>query len=108
MLDLVDSFYYNTDTLNDGDDRLQAQRKAFSSIIPLIVQNELSERQSVCFRYKYLSGKSQREIARILNLSQPTVSRHINSAKDIINHSLQYCILALKSGLDEYDRINDM
>lgn len=108
MIDFVDKYYYNSEFGNDGDDRLQAQRKAFASIIPLIINNELSERQSICFRYKYISGMSQREIANALKLSQPTVSRHINSAKDIINSSLKYCFLAVKSGLDEYDKINDM
>lgn len=108
MIDFVEGYYYNNEFISDGEDRLQAQRKAFSTIIPLIVKNELSERQSVCFRYKYLSGMSQREIASLLHLSQPTVSRHINSAKDIINSSLKYCVIALKDGLDEYDRIIEM
>lgn len=107
MMDFVDGYYYNSELIYDGEDRLQAQRKAFSTIIPLIINNELSERQSICFRYKYISGKSQSEIAEILHLSQPTVSRHISSAKDIINSSLKYCAVALKSGLDEYDKFNN-
>ena len=68
------------------------------------MENELTERQSVCLRYKYISGKSQQEIAKTLKLSQPTVSRHISAAKDIVNNNLKYCYAALSAALNEYDR----
>lgn len=108
MIDFVDKYYYGTGYWNSTKDRETAHQKAFSTIIPLIIDNELTEKQSVCFRYKYISGKSQQEIADLLHLSQPTVSRHINSAKDIINSSLKYCFLALSKGFDEYERLNDL
>lgn len=88
----------------EGFDRERAVRKAISLILPLILENELTERQSVCFKYRYLSGKNQQEIASILKLSQPTVSRHISAAKDIVNNKLKYCYAALSAALDEYDR----
>ncbi len=107
MIDFVDRYYYGTD-FNSSLDREKAHQTAFSTVIPLIIDNELTEKQSVCFRYKYLSGKSQQEIADLLHLSQPTVSRHINSAKDVINSSLKYCFIALSKGFDEYERLCDM
>lgn len=107
MIDFMESFYFGDPTLTEGYDREKAKHKAFSVIVPMIMNNELTEKQSICIRYKYLLGKNQAEIAQILNLSQPTVSRHINAGKDIINNSLKYCYLALNQAIDEYDRLQN-
>lgn len=108
-MDFVDKFYYGIDGWSDDSaDRAKAHQSAISKIIPIIIENELTERQSLCFRYKYLSGKNQQEIASLLHLSQPTVSRHINAAKDIINDALKYCYVAVSKGLDEYEKLSDM
>lgn len=53
---------------------------------------------------KYINGKTQKEIANLMKLSQPTVSRHINAAKEILNNSLKYCYIALEKGIDEYEK----
>lgn len=105
MIDFMDDYYYHDVSMIDGYDREKARQKAFSIILPMIINNELTEKQSVCIRYKYIMGKNQAEIAEILNLSQPTVSRHINAGKDIVNNSLKYCYLALNSAIDEYDKL---
>lgn len=108
-MDFVDKFYYGNSFLSDDSkDKTKAHQKAMASIIPLIINNELTEKQSLCFRYKYISGKNQKEIAEIMHLSQPTVSRHINTAKDVLNASLKYCYVALSKGLDEYDKMTNM
>lgn len=109
MIDFVDKFYYDTPIKSsEGYDKERARQKAFQAIIPLILSNELTEKQSVCIRYRYLSGMNQQEIAEKLRLSQPTVSRHITTGKDVINTSLKYCYIALNKALDEYDRLNNM
>ena len=71
------------------------------------MNNELTQKQSVCLRYKYINNKNQAEIAEILQLSQPTVSRHISTAKEIMNNSLQYCYIALTKAIDEYERLSN-
>lgn len=107
MIDFVEDFYCDTTTNNtDGYDKERARRKAFSTVVPLILKNELTQRQNICLRYKYLNGKSQSEIAELLKLSQPTVSRHISTAKDIVNNNLKYCYIALIKGIDEYEKLN--
>ena len=104
-MDFIEDYYYETESYNSsGFDRERAQKKAFSAVLPLIMKNELTERQSVCLKYKYISGKSQQEIADLLHLSQPTVSRHINAAKDIVNNKLKYCYAAVSTALTEYDK----
>lgn len=105
MIDFVDNYYYSDASMAESYDRERAKQKAFSVIVPMIMNNELTEKQSVCLRYKYLMGKNQAEIAEILNLSQPTVSRHISTGKDIMNNSLKYCYLALSSAIDEYEKL---
>ena len=104
MIDFLDTYYFNQSFDSDGEDMENAKRKAFSTVLPYIMKNELTQRQSLCLRYKYVNHMSQNEIADILKLSQPTVSRHINAAKDIVNNNLRYCYLALATGLNEYDK----
>lgn len=108
MIDFIDTFYYDkTSACNEGYDKERARQKAFSLVLPLIMENELTQRQSICLRYKYINNKSQSEIAEILKLSQPTVSRHIRTAKNIVNNNLKYCYMALSKGLDEYDKLSN-
>lgn len=109
MIDFADEFYYNlTSTFGESDDKAIARRRAFSAVLPIIIDNELTPRQSTCFKFKYLENKTQDEIASQLKLSQPTVSRHISTAKDIVNNNLKYCYLALSKGIDEYDKLNTL
>lgn len=106
MTDFIEAYYYDTRSQEkEGYERVKALRKAVGLLLPVIMENELTERQSVCLKYKYLQHKNQREIAALLHLSQPTVSRHIATAKDIVNHSLGYCYAAVSAALEEYDRL---
>ena len=106
MIDYVEDYYYRLGCVpSGGADFDCARRKAFSKILPYIMKQELSERQYICIKYKYDCGKSQEEIAHMLKLSQPTVSRHISSAKKVINNSLMYCNAAVTAALNEYERL---
>lgn len=107
MIDFMESFYCTDYSKLDGYDREKAKQKAFQAVVPLIMNNELTQKQSVCLRYKYINNKNQAEIAEILQLSQPTVSRHISTAKEIMNNSLQYCYIALTKAIDEYERLSN-
>lgn len=102
-MDFIDELYngYSYEK-TDGYDREKARRSALKKVLPYIMKNELTERQRVCLLYRYSGKMSQGEIAELLNLSQPTVSRHINTAKDIVNGELRYCYFAVSSALDSY------
>lgn len=109
MIDFIDGYYTTRDPKTlDGYDRERAQQTAVGAVLDLIMKNELTQRQNMCLRYKYINHKTQSEIADILKLSQPTVSRHISTAKDIVNKNLKYCYVALSKCLDEYDRLNNL
>jgi len=105
MKDFVEAFYYDPPEEGEGFDTERAEYKAFAKLIPIIMENELTKRQSVCLQYRYVYGKSQQEIASLLKLSQPTVSRHIRTAKAILNNELAYCYAAVRTALHEYDRL---
>ena len=107
-VDFIDGYYYGQCTNNDGYDRERAKQTAFSAVLPLIIENELTQKQSIFLKFRYINKKSQAEIAEMLKLSQPTVSRHIKAAKEIVNSNLKYCYIALLKGFDEYDRLNDL
>ena len=105
MIDYVEDYYYEIGSVPSGGKEFDsARRKAFSLILPFILK-ELSERQYICLKYKYELGKSQEEIAKILKLSQPTVSRHISSGKKAVNDKLRYCNAAVTAALNEYERL---
>ncbi|HBN38664.1 MAG TPA: hypothetical protein DD404_03970 [Ruminococcaceae bacterium] len=103
MIDFVEE--YMTDINNYEDNGFDEQRiliKAMSKVLPMIIKNELTERQNLCLRMFYVFGKSQVEIARELKLSQPTVSRHIKSAKDIVNKFLSYSFYSVKQANEQW------
>ncbi len=104
MIDYVECFY-NGRGDNENYEIEAATQKAFSSVLPLIINNELTQKQSICLRYRYINKKSQAEIAQMLHLSQPTVSRHIAGAKEIVNNKLKYCHIAVASGLNEFEKL---
>ncbi len=102
-MDFIDELYNGFSyEKTEGYDREKARQRALKKVLPYIMKNELTERQRICLQYKYAAKMSQGEIAERLHLSQPTVSRHINTAKDIVNGELKYCYFAVSSALDSY------
>ncbi len=103
MIDFVDEYMTDANAYcDDGFDENKILMKAVSKVLPLIIKNELTERQSLCLRLFYVHGKNQTEIANRLKLSQPTVSRHIKTAKSITNKCLSYCIYAVKQANEQW------
>lgn len=105
MIDYIECYYSKNMNDNDSHEAFLAKKKAFSALLPVLMENELTQKQSLCLRYKYLLGKTQIEIAELLHLSQPTVSRYISSAKGILNNKLKYCWAAMSAALTEYDKL---
>ena len=103
MISFIDE--YMRDVNANEDDELDEQRiliKSISKVLPLIIKNELTPRQNLCFRLFYVHNKSQLEIANELRLSQPTVSRHITKAKDITNKYLNYCYYSVNKANEQW------
>lgn len=90
---------------DDSDDEQRILSKSLSYVLPKIIENELTPRQSICLRLFYVHGKTQTEIARELKLSQPTVSRHINTGKMIVNKILGYCMYSVKKANEQWLKI---
>ena len=63
---------------------------------------ELTQKQRLCFEMFYIDKKNQKEIASILRLSQPTVSRHIKSAEAIIEKIGSYCIFSISKTNEQW------
>jgi RNA polymerase sigma factor (sigma-70 family) len=106
MIDFVEE--YMSPKGNNDNEEFDEQRiliKSISKVLPLIIKNELTERQSLCLRMFYVFGKSQVEIANELKLSQPTVSRHIKSAKEIVNRFLTYSFYSVKQANEQWIRL---
>ena len=96
MTDFIENFYADTKQFEPTEiDSQKISKAAVRSVLPIILKNDLTERQAVCLNLRYVQGMSQTEIAKKLHLSQPTVSRHICCAKEIVNHRLSYCLAAI-------------
>lgn len=94
-MDFIDNFYYSENDYYEDVDSQKINRCAISAVLPIIMKNDLTERQKSCLELKYVKNLNQSEIAEKLSLSQPTVCRHIKTAKDIVNNRLAYCLTAL-------------
>lgn len=73
-----------------------ANIEAIRYVMPIIIENELTEKQKACFKMKFFENMTQEEIAKKLNLTQPTISKSINSAKKSVRKYLHYSLLAAK------------
>lgn len=105
VISFVDSYMRDMNNYNIDDSELDEQKiliKSITGVLPKILEYELTEKQRLCIKLFYLQGKSQTEIARQLRLSQPTVSRHINSAKTILNKFIGYCFYSVKKANDQW------
>lgn len=103
MIDFVEAYMSDANSYQEeGFDERKVLKNSITKVLPLILKNELTDRQSLCLRLFYVHGKNQTEIAKELKLSQPTVSRHIKTAKDITNKCLTYCIYAVKQANEQW------
>jgi DNA-binding CsgD family transcriptional regulator len=76
-------YHYN----NDQAERVQSEKilKSVRSLLKRIMANDLTLQQREVLSL-YIKGRTQREIALRLQISQPTVSQHLNGKKRTGRH----------------------
>lgn len=67
------------------DYRYDAMRRA----LRLAMRQELTQRQRECLERR-LSGQKVKEIAEVLGVAPPTVSKHLQRGAKRLRHALQY------------------
>jgi DNA-directed RNA polymerase specialized sigma subunit len=72
--------------------------------LPYIMDNELTTRQRDCLKCFLFDELKQKEIAEKLGISQPTVSRHLESATKILLDRLNYAIKIAKTVAAYYEQ----
>lgn len=104
MINFVEEYMTDKSKHNDDNDfdEQKILMSTMSKVMPMIINNELTPRQSLCLRLFYVHQKSQTEIARELKLSQPTVCRHISTAKSILNKYLSYCYYSVSKANEQW------
>lgn len=85
-----------------GCDEQKIMRNSLYAVVPKIANNELTQMQRLCFEMFYIEKKNQNQIAAILHISQPSVCRHLKSAKMIIEKIGGYCILSIKKTNEQW------
>ena len=58
----------------------RAQRERMKKILSRAIRHGLTDRQRDCMTMYYLEGMKMKDIAKAMNLSRSTVSRHIAAA----------------------------
>lgn len=56
------------------------ERERMKKILIRAIRLELTDRQRDCITMYYLEGMKMKDIARVMNLSRSTITRHIQSA----------------------------
>ena len=107
MINFVEEYMSPSEdfAIENGFDEQRITSRAISRVLPIIIENELTPRQKACLKMFYVNGKSQIEIARELKLSQPTVCKHIKTARDITNKFLTYCLFSVKGANEQWLKI---
>lgn len=106
MSGFFDEFMGSYNPFDDiGYDEQAIMRKSLYAVVPKIAKNELTQMQRICFEMFYFEKKNQKQIAAILHISQPSVCRHLKSAKTIIEKFGGYCILSIKKTNEQWARI---
>lgn len=66
------------------------------NMIPIILEKELTDRQRECIELAYFKNMSQRQVAKKLWLTQPTVKKHIDNGCERMRNILKYCFYAVE------------
>lgn len=75
------------DKYNGGEDE---NRKRMKKLLYAGLKHELTDRQKVCIRMKYVDGLSAAEIANELDLSSATVYKHIRCGMKRLKKMVYY------------------
>lgn len=72
------------------DDTQDTEYRRILQVLPHIIAGELTQRQQECVRLYYFEGMKMYEIADLLGIQTPAVSRHLKKARRRIEQILQY------------------
>lgn len=68
----------------------RSERERMKKILGRAIRRELTDRQRDCIALHYLEGMKMKDIAKLLNLSKSTVSRHIAAAERKLRRVASY------------------
>ena len=107
MIDIIDTYISSTGGIDELDsfDEQKILLKSLQSVFSVIIEKELTQKQCLCLKMYCVDHISQRKIAEVLKISQPTVSRHVSVAKSIINKYLNYCYYCVKKSNEQWLKV---
>lgn len=79
------------------------QVRTLEKVLHLVIDNELTPRQSEIARLYYFEERNCAEIARMLGVSAPTISRTLHRAECRIRQHTKYCLMFLRILTEEDD-----
>lgn len=67
------------------------------TVLSIIMNNYLTERQKIVVCEILIYNKTEKEVANLLHISQPTVSRHLKSGIEVIKHYTDFLSMIINS-----------
>lgn len=86
-----------------GYDEQVIMRNSLFAVVPKMLKRAYSE-QRICFEMFYFEKKNKTD-CRSSHISQPSVCRHLKSAKMIIEKIGGYCILSIKKTNEQWEKL---
>lgn len=84
-LDLFGDRLYINQGEDDGGEHLRMR-----GTLKRAMEGELTERQRDCLRLRYFEQKSVQEVAEIIGVTPPTVSKHLKKARERLRRVMEY------------------
>lgn len=78
--------------------------KAMASTLKVLMPNVLTQKQRIVFERIVLYEWTQKAVAELLHISQPTVSRHYKSALAQMKTALEYAACGIKEYIKQNER----
>ncbi len=76
--------------ISRGADDDGGEHEKMLRVLRRVMEGELTERQRDCVRLRYFEDKSVREVAEVIGITAPTVSKHLKKARARLHKVMEY------------------
>ena len=87
--DLIENYVGRNDRTDEPADN-RSERKKLLQVLSNVMEGELTQRQQQCVRLYYFEGMKMHQIAEVIGVQTPAVSRQLKRARNRLHMVLGY------------------